>query len=69
MQAIIKDVTEVLEHLTYSHTFRSEKTANRVRELLGRIRDALEPGPAEPEPPAAAPEQAAAPVPEAGYGG
>lgn len=41
MQAVVKDMAEVLEHLVFSHTFRSEKTQQRVRALLQRIADGL----------------------------
>lgn len=39
---VLRDLTELAEHLTYSHTFRSEKTQHRAHELLGKIRAELE---------------------------
>lgn len=71
MQAVVKDMAEVLEHLVFSHTFRSEKTQQRVRALLQRIADGLAgladqidpPAPATEAPaPAEAPAAPAAPA-------
>lgn len=68
METVVKTLLEVVEHLAYSHTFRSEAVANRVRELLGEARAALEgPAPAPAEQPVPAPADqapAAAPVPD-----
>lgn len=52
MKNILRDLAELAEHLTYSHTFRSEKTQRRAHELLGRIRAELEHVPGSPETPA-----------------
>lgn len=49
METVLKHLLEVVEHLAYSHTFRSEAAANQVREQLAEARAALEAA-AEPEP-------------------
>lgn len=65
METVVKILLEVVEHLAYSHTFRSEAAGTEVRKLLGEARAALEPAPAEQ--PADTLPAAPAPGAEAGY--
>lgn len=63
MQALLKDMTEVLEHLVYSHTFRSEKVQKRTHALLTRIAAGLEDLAGKIDPPAAPAETPEPPAP------
>jgi hypothetical protein len=65
--SVIDDLIEVVEHLAYSHNFRSEDVQRRVAQLLSgiRARIAAEPdqaSPADPTP-AATPPGSGAPSP------
>jgi hypothetical protein len=62
MQQIVTDLAEVVEHLAYSHNFRSEDVQKRVGELLSAVRDGI--ARLEDEAPPA-PEPASTPAPEA----
>lgn len=46
METVIRKLLAVVEHLAYSHTFRSEAAGNEVRKLLAEARADLEPAPA-----------------------
>lgn len=42
MIAVLRDLAEVVEHLAYSHTFRSEHAQQRVHGLLRKVREDLD---------------------------
>lgn len=48
METVIKKLLAVVEHLAYSHTFRSEAAGNEVRTLLAEARAALVAAPSSP---------------------